>query len=251
MHKCLALLWQCFLMVGPAQLQQFCRSIRGIVTDMGVERLIVRMPVSVLSNFFRHLGSNVVVELDSPWLFPHALGVPGWKHALDLITRRCLWLLPFMPKFIKCVKAIIGFLREDRDIVCEDLRKRGYVGLAGMVRKAAFPNFAAWRWSTLDGCLKSILPFVDSLSVVFDPTSFRNSRDATKIKLVCEAFQSRAWKSQLKVVAFSAMRRRGCSIGAAVAAATTQRILGARSASSKAGCFQRHTPTRCSTSAQT
>ena len=201
-HKCLALLWQCFLMVGPAQLQQFCRSIRGIVTDMGVERLIVRMPVSVLSNFFRHLGSNVVVELDSPWLFPHALGIPGWKHALDLITRRCLWLLPFMPKFIKCVKAIIGFLREDRAIVCEDLRKRGYVGLAGMVRKAAFPNFAAWRWSTLDGCLKSILPFVDSLSVVFDPTSFRNSRDATKIKLVCEAFQSRAWKSQLKVVAF-------------------------------------------------
>ena len=58
MHKCLALLWQCFSMVGPAQLHKFCRSIRGIVTDMGVERLIVRMPVSVLSNFFRHLAAT-------------------------------------------------------------------------------------------------------------------------------------------------------------------------------------------------
>ena len=201
-HKCLALLWQCFLMVGPVQLQSFCRSIRAIITDMGVERLIARMPISLLSSFFRHLGSNVFITLDSPWLFPYALGVPGWKHALDLITRRGLWLLPFFPKFIKYVKAIISFLREEMEAVCHDLRKRGYVGLAGMMQKVHLPNFAAWRWSTLDSCLKAISPFVESFGLVFDPTGFRNSRDTTRIKLVCEALLSRAWYSQLTVVGF-------------------------------------------------
>ena len=51
MHKCLGLLWQCFLMVGPTNLQMFCRSVRSLTTDMGTERLISRMPIAVLQIF--------------------------------------------------------------------------------------------------------------------------------------------------------------------------------------------------------
>ena len=55
LQKTLALLWQICLIVGPSELQGFCKKIRGIVTDMGTERLIPRMPIQVLSSFLNTL----------------------------------------------------------------------------------------------------------------------------------------------------------------------------------------------------
>lgn len=44
--KTMALLWQIFLLVGPSidMVRRFCGRVRGIVTDMGVERKICNMP---------------------------------------------------------------------------------------------------------------------------------------------------------------------------------------------------------------
>ena len=84
----------------------------------------------------------------------------GWKHMMDLLIRRGLGQCVFFPQFLKHVKAIVSFLREDIDRVTQDLRRRGHTELAKLMRLVSFPTFANWRWSTLDNCLKSISRFV-------------------------------------------------------------------------------------------
>jgi hypothetical protein len=72
--KCLALLWQVFLVMGPHTFwsRHFCKRVRAITTDMGVERLVVDMPDCV-SEF---------MQLHDPdgYLFPRALQMPVLKH---------------------------------------------------------------------------------------------------------------------------------------------------------------------------
>ncbi len=66
MHRTIALLWQISLMVGAENVQRFCRAVRALVTDMGVERITVRAPIGILQNFMRHIGANVYIRTDSP-----------------------------------------------------------------------------------------------------------------------------------------------------------------------------------------
>ena len=79
-QKALALLWQISLVVGADQVQAFCRSVRGVITDMGIERLIVRMPIQLLQAFMRHIGSNAFICLDSPIHLPACADDP-WVAA--------------------------------------------------------------------------------------------------------------------------------------------------------------------------
>ena len=202
LHKTLALLWQILLITGPSGVQSYCRSVRGIITDMGTERNIAKTPIAVLVGFFRHLGCPIFVALDSPWLFPSALMIPGWKHGIDLLIRKGLWTLPCFPKFIKLLKAVVSFLREDIYNVSSDLRKRGFPGLADLMDSTSLPSFASWRWETLHECLESIQRFHSSWSVAFDPSLFKTSRDKTKLALVCEALRCPLWREQLVVVSW-------------------------------------------------
>ena len=95
LDKTVALLHQIWLTVGAQNLQSFCRSVRSICTDMGVERGISTMNIDVLRSFLLHIGAPVFVQMDSPWVFPSALLVPGWRHSIDLLLRRGLWTFPF------------------------------------------------------------------------------------------------------------------------------------------------------------
>ena len=94
--------------------------------------------------------------------------MPGWKHMLDLLLRRAMWLMPTTPLFIKRVKALTGFLRQDAELVALHLRKKGMRGLASLLLSEAVPNFAHWRWSTLDNVLRVLSKFYASLSLGFD-----------------------------------------------------------------------------------
>ena len=200
--KTLALLWQILLMVGAENVQAFCRSVRALTTDMGTERKLARAPIAILQNFFRHLGSNIFVATDSPWLFPNALQVPGWKHGIDLLLRRGLWLMPFIPKFMKQVKALVAFLREDAELLCDHFRSRGLEGLAALLESMTLPTFAAWRWATLDEVCKCVERFATSLSLFFDAHAFRNTKATVRLRIVAEALASKGWHAQLTFVAW-------------------------------------------------
>ena len=178
-HKCLGLLWQCMLVIGPERLQEYCRSVRAIVTDMGTERLIARMPIAVLQGLFRCVGCRTFVATDLPFVFPSALLVPGWKHLWDLLTRKGLWQMPWMPLFIKRIKAITKFLRDDLAALVDDLEGKGCCALARFLQSYTMPTFANWRWATLDDCCAVLQKFVVSLSQHFNPKLFAKTRDIT------------------------------------------------------------------------
>ena len=200
--KTLALLKQLWLIVGSQHLQQCCRSVRSIVTDMGVEKLIPRIGIEVLAAFLQAMGSPVFVDTSSPYIFSSALHIPGWKHTFDLLLRKGLWTLDWFPKFIGQVKSIISFLRDDIGNVVMDLRRRSMPALAKLMQKVRLPRFADWRWVTLDDCCKSLVSFVSSWSRAFDPSLFAKGRDAVKLKSVCEALQSPHFHRQLKAIAW-------------------------------------------------
>lgn len=114
--KCLALLWQVFLMVGPSYevLRFFCRRVRSITTDQGVERFLADFPAA-LPDFFRLVDPKFKApqeDGDVDFLFPRALAVPGWMHLWDLLIRRGLEMLSFWPQWLQGLKAIVQFLRQ-------------------------------------------------------------------------------------------------------------------------------------------
>ena len=125
------------LMTGADGLQQFCRSTRSLCTDMGSERLLARMPIQVLVSFMQHVGSKTFISIDSPYIFPHAIHMPGWKHTMDLMTRKGLYMLPWFPSFIKGVKAVVKWVREDCETICATMQELKLPGLAAILQKEA------------------------------------------------------------------------------------------------------------------
>ena len=122
--------------------------------------------------------------------------IPGWRHAIDLSLRKGLWLLPWLPGFLRKVKAIVHWLRDDRELVCEHYRSVGKAGLAAMIERKCLPNFANWRWATLDLCLIGIAEFIDSLTEAFDAASFKKTRNRVGMQAVAEALSSETWHQQ-------------------------------------------------------
>ena len=202
LQKCLALLWQIFLMVGADRVQEYCRSVRGIVTDMGSERLLCKMPVAVLQNFMRHIGSNAFISTDSPLIFSGALAMPGWRHCFDLVLRRGLWMMPWFPSWVKKLKLLVSWLRDDLCLITDFLLEKHMGGLASVLESASLPRFADWRWATLNNCLKSLDTFLGSLVRVYEPGPFKKSRDTVRHKAVTEALASPEWLNQFQVLKF-------------------------------------------------
>lgn len=165
--KCLALLWQVFLIVGPsyAMVSLFLRRVRSLTTDQGVERLLADFPL-VLPAFFRLVDPAFQAQrvTADALLFPRALAVPGWLHLWDLLIRRGLESLDFFPSWLQGLKALVHFLRgtQHSTVIARNLRQRGLAGAADLIEQARLPTFAAWRWGTLRLCCDRLAPILAS-----------------------------------------------------------------------------------------
>ena len=132
--KTLALLWGIWLLVGPEahHVRAFCRCVRSICTDAGVERLVVSMD-DFIDEFIRKMNGKVREPLKSPeLLFPKAVKSPGWRHCWDVLIRRGLVQLEWFPSWLKHLKAVVSWMREESTKLetADALDKKGYCGLA-------------------------------------------------------------------------------------------------------------------------
>jgi hypothetical protein len=208
-HKCLALLWQLYLLMGPCfeSMRKACEGVRSITTDMGTERLLAGMD-DILVTFFRLIGARPDPRMCTvAKLFPRALVGQGWRHSWDVVLRRALFSLPFFPVFLKRTKAITYFLRDKSNLsaIVANLKSRGLHGLAAILGGVSLPNFAKWRWATLDDVLRELASFWESLAQHFDVRVFANVAEAdnkSRLKLVVEAFSSSDYRIQFKGVAW-------------------------------------------------
>ena len=155
-------------MVGPefAAVRAFCGRVRGLITDMGVERLIADSQ-DILGDFFSSILGIPVPEQPLRWLFPRALQMPGWKHSWDLVIRRGLWMLPGFPLFLKGLKAVLKLLRNKTSELTKASRDAGYLALSSMIETGTCPAFADWRWSKMATCLRSLVGLIGSFARFF------------------------------------------------------------------------------------
>ena len=100
------------------------------------------------------------------------------------------------------MKALVSFLRYAANVatLAKHWRTAGLEGLACLIERISFPSFAEWRWNTLSACWRQLDKLLQSLIVHFTPALFGNSRDPTKLRLVCEALYSETWLSHFRFV---------------------------------------------------
>ena len=178
--KLYTLLWQIWLVAGPGwrSFRWFLSRIVSLTTDFGVERLLVDKK-DLVPKFFRVIGRIDSVPA-AEWTFPNAVLIGGWRHIWDTILQRgcCSWR--WFPVFLRRLKAVTRFVRNNKEMVCVCLRRNGCSGLAGMVEHSSFPNFAEWRWETLYECADVIESFWTSLRCVMEFSDFKNQRDGRR-----------------------------------------------------------------------
>ena len=205
--KMLALLYQCWLMVGPrfGDLRRFCDRIRGICTDMGTERLLANMP-DVVPDFMKLIHPKFldrVGHVGGDFAFPRALQIPGWLHLWDVVLRRGLASLRFFPKWMADMQQLMSFLRSEVVIaqLCKDLVVLGLPGIAEMLQALKLPTIATWRWKTLGEACRALEPVLETLCHHFDPAPFlRNARDPARMRGVVSALTSQHWPARFKFV---------------------------------------------------
>lgn len=150
--KMAALLWQAFLLTGPAwkSLNQFCQKVRSVTTDMGTERLLADCP-SCLAEFFAVAspGEKVPEHNSASHLFGNAMHEPGFWHLVDNVLQRGLSSLKGFPGFLAKLKSIVKFLRSElvMDEICRCLERDGCSAHAqsvlGVLRSLALGDLGA------------------------------------------------------------------------------------------------------------
>ena len=106
--KAVALMWQILLSVGPSftAFRTFCRNVRSITTDLGVERLIVDLQ-NVSQEFFVFVDPKARQHDDNDeHLFPRAVCMPGWKHMCDGLVRYGLFNLVWFPGWLVLISLL-------------------------------------------------------------------------------------------------------------------------------------------------
>ena len=166
-------------------------SVRSLTTDMGTERGIILMPYALLEQFMDHIGAKVKLSRSSHLLFPPAIHIGGWKHKMDLLIKKGLWLLPWFPQFYQRVKHIYSFVRKKRTVVCAELVKCGKAGLASVIKTARAPYAAHWRWGTLHKLLKGMTAFLAVAQRFLRPAAFPKDQRSSSAEFYMRCAQRR------------------------------------------------------------
>ena len=202
--KSLALLWLIWLSVGPDydQVLRFCDSVVCIVTDMGTERLIARIP-NFLEDFYSLiLNINIKHPIPRQYMFTFAIQLPGWQHGWDIVLKRGFKTLPFFPGWLAGMRSVTNFLRTQllKENLCSKLRQAGHCTISMMIASVSLPSIAEWRWGTLHRACQELSKIIATLRQYFDPMWFQNAKDPTTIKLASKTLSSSAWAWQFKFI---------------------------------------------------
>ncbi len=175
--KVACLVHQLWLEYGPAasDIRVACRSVRGCLSDMGVEFGICDFPdvvdalledrlVGIHAAPPSGLGratSTAAAAADPGFLFPLALKVPGIRHIVDWILQRAVQRCPWWEEWQSQCKELMHCLHSarQREALQHWLGQQALGNrdeLAASLARAP-PNFAAWRWNTLSDVVASFL----------------------------------------------------------------------------------------------
>ena len=202
--KTAALLWQILLQVGGEYwaMRAFCNNVAGVTTDLGTEKAIPDHP-DILIPFCKSLGIHVPASARRQLhLFPIALASIGWFHLWDGILKFGLSLLVWFVPFLKVLKAVVRFLRDDVAEIKRAFNDAGLPGCVALIGTIKMPVFIEWRWGTIaDVCRELVLVFstlqnhFHLLRPVLEPMT-----DGAFTRKLRHAFQSIDWYREFSFV---------------------------------------------------
>ena len=207
--KAYALVWMIFLMVGPSfhAVRCFCNRVRGITTDNGTERMLADTK-DVLVSFYTALGTRMTPDMTSQQLlFPRAMSGLGWRHVWDSVLRAVLFKLPGFPLFFSRFKNLVQFMRDASilETLLKSFRSNGLNALADLIANTSLPNFAKWRWSTMEYCCDALNVYLRSLAKHFQAALFGNIKEEERRSMliaVTEALSAPRFLMEFKFVRF-------------------------------------------------
>ena len=117
LSKAIALLWACWLVAGPdyEDMRYFCDKVRGITTDGGVELGTLDTP-DILRAFIawvdgRPLDECALLVNHDLRLWPFALRITGWSHALGNLMKTLAAVCIRWPVIIEQLRSLLIFSR--------------------------------------------------------------------------------------------------------------------------------------------
>ena len=203
--KAFALLWQCFLVVGPSwkRLVKFTEAVVAFTTDLGAERLLARIK-DLLPAFCAHL--HIPMPANAPRrlrTFPRAIPAPGWHHIFDGLVQRGLNSADWFPSWLASLKILLAFLREHMLDIERDLGAIGRQALAEVLSSVSLPSFAKWRWSTLNAVVRSLSKIFTAFQQAWGDLKFiKKTRNTSTIKSLQQTVANPTFGPKLAFVLF-------------------------------------------------
>eukprot|EP00969_Alexandrium_andersonii_P241582 10667850-Alexandrium_andersonii.AAC.1 len=163
--KTMALLWQIWLIAGPAQatLEKWRASVRVIVTDWGTEAGIADAP-NLIPQFMEWLSHSSKTAAEgrklaftaAERLFPRSIFVPGWNHIWDNLLKAACEVVPWFAEWLASLKDLVRFFRNLSYRIALHAALPHLPPEEAASIQLAPKTFAKWRWGTLAACCKDV-----------------------------------------------------------------------------------------------
>ena len=191
---------------GREHLENICSRVVAFTTDLGTEMGLAEAlrGSTILGWTHPDLQTHEVERADdhhdapsrggsSPFVFPHALPVPGVLHILDNCTHQSLdegfqhW-----PVYVKQLQSICAILTQkwERDVLLQDMVQKGATQAEQNLLNREFPTIVSWRWGSLHHVLEALLPLRPILVQYFSTSAFLQSKNGVDAAAVHFALRS-------------------------------------------------------------
>ncbi len=169
---------------GPTyeKVKRWCRSVRGVLTDDGTEKLIADAQCCL------HALFGLPNETETfQFLFPFAMRLPGANHILDVCLRKVLEKCEWYHQFEATLKTMSKVLSINTytDVLKEACLLKGDE-TESKIFETSPTAFIKWRWGTLVNCLKDIMKRRAPLLNNFQADMFKGNNEMLEVlKQVC------------------------------------------------------------------
>ena len=191
--KTVALLWACFLICGPEEvdMRYWLDHVYAIVTDHGTEIHTIECP-DILSAFLHwNMGAELLTcvgkVVHNRRLFPNAVRISGWCHAWDNLMKELAAACPKWPTVLEQMRTLVTFWRNR---TWRKWVRRALTGVDG-IEPGLFKHFTAtiakWRYGTIPHAMEQLLRLRIVCERHLQLEMFANAKDKKFIQKVMEA----------------------------------------------------------------
>ena len=120
----------------------------------------------------------------------------------DNVIRYGLCALAWFPMFLKILKGLAKFLRNEGDLLTNTFKSHDLLGVSSILQNLRVPYFIQWRWGSIHEMQKSLRAPISVLRASFHVVQvvLVKLKDSELVQKVRTALQSEEWLRQFRFV---------------------------------------------------